>query len=459
MFSIQMPVSNFGNCNEFLLRAVPARARRVLEVGCGEGKLGKRLKEQSSHTIVFGVERELAAAQRACQHLDKVFVLDIERDDPPVEPGTIDCILYGDVLEHLITPHEVLARFKRFLSPNGTILCSVPNIQHHSMVQALFKGDFQYTAEGLLDRTYLRFFTYSTFIKLLVDCSFAPAILDTIPVACPPQLLAAAEPLIRYLGLDPKRTRHYLESYQYIFQGAPLHYDGPERLAEANGHVPKLTFAVCVSDEATLRANLLSSPCLAAGSPHELLLMRGCRSAAEGLNFALEQARNPLVVCVHQDVYLPRDWPKRFWHQFQFAQSRYGNVGLAGVYGVCSPDGKPTRLGHVVDRDRLLKDGHVFPSEVQTLDELLLVVPKSVPLKFDSRLGFHFYGADICLQAKNQNLSVVALDALCFHNSPHVGLTPDFFKSGQAFAAKWANSLPLATSCVTIDHQANMRVW
>ena len=154
-----------------------------------------------------------------------------------------------------------------------------------------------------------------------------------------------------------------------------------------------LSLAVCVSNEATLRANLLSSPCLGPGSPHELLLMRGCRSAAEGLNRGLARARHPLVICVHQDVYLPRGWPARMWQQYRLARELYGGIGILGVYGVSCRNGSVAKTGCVVDRERLLREGGRLPAPVDTLDELLLAVPRDAPVRFDPQLGFHFYGA------------------------------------------------------------------
>jgi SAM-dependent methyltransferase len=465
MFQATKSTKYYTGCNESLLHGVPATARRILEVGCGEGNLGARLKNAHPERTVFGIEREPAIASRASKQLDEVFTLDVQAEDPPIESGTIDCIVYGDVLEHLLAPDEILTRYRKFLSPEGTILCSIPNVQHHSLLEALLKGDFQYTSEGLLDATHLRFFTYSTIVKLLLDCGFAPSLVDVIRVPCPQAFLEALDPLRAYLGLDRARTQQCLSAYQYIVQGTPVPYLGS---AQVNECVPEstppgtdekpLSLVVCVSNEATFRANLLSSPCLADGSPHEVLPIRGCRSAAEGLCQGLARARHPLVVWAHQDVYLPRGWPARFWHQYHLAQKIYGKIGVAGVYGVAGRNGALTRAGFVMDRNRLLKEKEPLPASVDTLDELLLAIPKGVPLNFDPRLGFHFYGADICLAAQEQGLAVVALDALCFHNSPHTGLPPDFFQSGQAFSAKWARLLPLATPCVRIDGHGSIQV-
>jgi hypothetical protein len=225
-----------------------------------------------------------------------------------------------------------------------------------------------------------------------------------------------------------------------------------------------LSFVVCVNDNAILSANLLSSPCLAHGSPHEILLMRNAPSAAAGLNLGLERARHELVVCVHQDVHLPQGWDRRLVWQYELAERICGPVGVAGVYGV----GEATesagqrlcaeRAGWVIDRGNVLRDGPALPVAVATLDELLLVLPRRTPLRFDPSLGFHLYGADICLQARGQGLAVAAIGALCRHNSRSIGLPPAFFPSARVFARKWAARLPVATPCVIFGRDGRMSI-
>jgi SAM-dependent methyltransferase len=449
------PSDYYHGCNPFLLRAVPAGARHILDVGCGAGRLGSALKQQDPARQVYGIEREPAVAAQAAAHLDQVFTLDLEQEDPPLPPGSLDCILYGDVLEHLVDPGEVLRRHRPLLSSGGCMLASVPNVQHYSLLVALLTSDWQYTRAGLLDATHLRFFTYSTLFKLFLDAGLAPTLLDTISLPCSAALLTAAEPLLRYLGLHPGRTGRYLGAYQYILRGTPL----PDADTFSPADDVPLSFVACVSDEATVQANLLSSPCLGPGTPHEVLLQRGCRSAADGLNAGLARARHDLVVCLHQDVYLPRDWPRRFARQYRRAEQQFGTLGVAGIYGVHGAATVARRVGRVVDRDRLLWETPPLPAVVDTLDELLLAVPRGSGLRFDARLGFHFYGADLCLAGRQRGLAAVALDALCFHHSRGVGLPEAFFASGSVFAAKWRQALPLATPCVQIDSNGQLRPW
>jgi hypothetical protein len=241
---------------------------------------------------------------------------------------------------------------------------------------------------------------------------------------------------------------------------------GPGRdETELSAHTP-LSFVVCLSDDAVFGANLFASPCLGTGSLHEVIAIRNAPSAADGLNMGFERATNELVVCVHQDVYLPEGWDRRMISQFRMAEQRFVPVGAAGVYGVgevipaSAPRCLPTvqRVGRVVDRGRLLQEGPELPAQVAVLDELLVVVPRGSTLRFDPDLGFHLYAADLCLRAIEQGLAVVAFDALCHHNSRSLAMPDSFLPSAHVFARKWAARLPIATPCVVFDRRGDVYV-
>jgi Glycosyltransferase like family len=220
-----------------------------------------------------------------------------------------------------------------------------------------------------------------------------------------------------------------------------------------------LSFCVCVSNPEILRANLLASPCLGPGSVHEVFAFPDRASAADGLNAGFDRAQHEWLICVHQDVYLPDQWDQHLVRQLREAERQFGPVGVAGVYGARDVNAPldyrqplvAERIGWVVDRGRELRNGLELPIRAATLDELLLVVRRDSGLRFDPDLGFHFYGADLCLQARDRGLAVVVLAVLCHHNSKTVELPTAFFASAAIFARKWSHRLPIATSCVLID--------
>jgi hypothetical protein len=204
---------------------------------------------------------------------------------------------------------------------------------------------------------------------------------------------------------------------------------------------------------------LLASPCLAPEAPHELITVLKAPSAAAGLLAGLERARNDWVILVHQDVVLPPGWDRRIQRQLRQAGPRFGPIGVAGVYGVGPVRERPgqplaaERIGRVVDRGRWLEEGPELPAPAATLDELLLIVPRDTPLRLDPALGFHLYGADLCLQARERGLAVVVLDALCQHHSRNLVLPESFCASAAVFARKWAQWLPVATPCAVFDRE------
>lgn len=86
------------------------------------------------------------------------------------------------------------------------------------------------------------------------------------------------------------------------------------------------------------------------------------------------------------------------------------------------------------------------------------MVPNDAPLRSDPELGFHLYGADLCLQAAEHGLAVVAIEAPCYHNSRNVMLPEAFFQSAEAFARNWGHRRQVATPCVVIDETGRVCV-
>lgn len=78
-----------------------------------------------------------------------------------------DHIIFSDVLEHLKDPWNVLEKSTKLLSPEGSILISVPNISHNSVIIDLINNKFDYRDLGLLDNTHVRFFTRPSLQKMV----------------------------------------------------------------------------------------------------------------------------------------------------------------------------------------------------------------------------------------------------------------------------------------------------
>ena len=155
-----------------LIELIPQKARRILDVGCNIGETGRLLKERGFEEI-FGIEINPLAAQEAKPYYKQVIVADVERGVLPFVNRFFDCILYGDVLEHLVDPWKVLRLHKEILADDGVIICSIPNIRFYRVLKALiFKGRWDYMPLGILDRTHLRFFTIKTIQDMFQETGY-----------------------------------------------------------------------------------------------------------------------------------------------------------------------------------------------------------------------------------------------------------------------------------------------
>lgn len=157
-------------------RFVPARARRLLDVGCHTGAFGHALK-QVRDIEVWGMEPATDAAALAATRLDRVLVEPMAADCT-LPAAHFDAIVFNDVLEHMEAPWQTLELAQRWLTPDGVVIISLPNLLHVENVEhMLFERDFRYEGRGVRDRTHLRFFTRKSALRMIEDCGYR---IDTV---------------------------------------------------------------------------------------------------------------------------------------------------------------------------------------------------------------------------------------------------------------------------------------
>ncbi len=157
----------YENTRADLIPMIEASRRRVLDVGCGAGRLGAALKALVPGREVHGVELVEEAARKARQLLDSVLIGDIQTMTLPFAPESFDCVVFADVLEHLVDPGAVLRKVRPLVRPDGIIVCSIPNMRHYTVLVRLITRGWQYDEYGLFDRTHLRFYSLRTMKELL----------------------------------------------------------------------------------------------------------------------------------------------------------------------------------------------------------------------------------------------------------------------------------------------------
>lgn len=164
--------SYFDHSRKELLKYVPEKIKKVLDVGCASGNFGKMLKE-FYHCEVWGVEPDTLSAGIAGTKIDHVINSFFGPDIKIPSVNKFDCIFFNDVLEHLPHPEEALKLASNYLETNGCIVASIPNIRYYPVILSLLRyKDFKYSDAGVMDKTHLRFFTKKSIIRLFEDCNF-----------------------------------------------------------------------------------------------------------------------------------------------------------------------------------------------------------------------------------------------------------------------------------------------
>jgi len=159
----------FANERPEVAALLPAGARHVLEVGCGEGRFAGHVRGRASY---WGVEPSAAAVQ-ARGRIDTVLQGTWDEVEAQIPARHFDLAVCNDVIEHMAEPEAFLASLKTKLVAGAMVVGSVPNVRHlPHLAEMLWEQDWRYREAGILDCTHLRFFTRRSVARLASDQGF-----------------------------------------------------------------------------------------------------------------------------------------------------------------------------------------------------------------------------------------------------------------------------------------------
>lgn len=154
-------------------------------------------------------------------------------------------------------------------------------------------------------------------------------------------------------------------------------------------------------------------------------------SASIALNLAIQASRSEILIFVHQDVRLLGNWFDELDEAIKRCPDDWAIIGAAGIAyqykiadignwgGALNVD--TVAVGSVWDSDDKLDElpywnGIKELTEMHCADECLFILRKSSGLKFDKKYtGFHFYGVDLCLQARDKGYKVYGANLPIVH--------------------------------------------
>ena len=164
------PLENFYNNQKIALIRSSKPTGKLLEIGCGRGKLLKELKKFYS---ISGTDISPFAISGASKFIDKKYlkVSDIEKEN--IE-GKYDLILAFDVLEHIKDPLKTIYKIKNALKKDGFFLFTVPNNYG-------FFGKLATTYFNFIDKTHISTYPREKWIRLMHQAGFGLDVLNQSP--------------------------------------------------------------------------------------------------------------------------------------------------------------------------------------------------------------------------------------------------------------------------------------
>ena len=152
----------------------------VCDVGCGNGVFTVNLKNEAGCHLT-GVDGSPYALQKASAlgfdflHLVK----DFSTDRLPLEDNSFDLVINKDVLEHLLSPENLVQEMARITKPNGYLVVMVPN---HFPISGRFRllvdntiDPFNYFPNACRwDFPHIRFFNQKDFLLLMRRAGLTP---------------------------------------------------------------------------------------------------------------------------------------------------------------------------------------------------------------------------------------------------------------------------------------------
>ncbi|MFZ1806606.1 MAG: class I SAM-dependent methyltransferase [Cyclobacteriaceae bacterium] len=153
------------NVAQEIASIVEDKSLRVLDVGCANGGILKRLK-QLGHTNIVGVDPSRVCVEYVKREL-QLEAYEASLFNMPDSIGKFDLIILSHVLEHILNLNECLEVITKFLNNEGRVYIEVPDAMRYvSFITSPFQ-DFNTEHINHFTKTSLdNLFTNRSFVKL-----------------------------------------------------------------------------------------------------------------------------------------------------------------------------------------------------------------------------------------------------------------------------------------------------
>lgn len=147
-----------------------AQGSHVLDIGCGSGSISKLLAQK--HCRIVGVD---CVKPKNISYFVDFVVADLEKGlslQNEKYSYFFDYIILADVIEHIKNSEKLINSIKPYLKKNGYVIASTGNIANWYIRLNLLLGTFNYTSQGILDRSHVHLYTQKSFLQFFQEHGF-----------------------------------------------------------------------------------------------------------------------------------------------------------------------------------------------------------------------------------------------------------------------------------------------
>lgn len=111
---------------------------RIIDLGCGDGKLSLRIKDKAGAKGIYGIDTGEKALKDSRTSGVEIFSADLNKP-LPIEDKLFDIVHANQIIEHLVETDLFVREIYRILKPGGYVVVSTPNLSSlHNLVSLVF---------------------------------------------------------------------------------------------------------------------------------------------------------------------------------------------------------------------------------------------------------------------------------------------------------------------------------
>ena len=151
---------------------VALHARRIVDIGCGNGALCRKLADRGYEVVGCDPDAEgLRLAKDAAPQL--VFhELGVDDDPSPIGNDSFDVAIATEVIEHLVRPFNLPRFAKQLLRTGGHLIISTPYHGYLKNLVLALSNKWDAHLNPFWDSGHIKFWSYKTLSQLLNESGF-----------------------------------------------------------------------------------------------------------------------------------------------------------------------------------------------------------------------------------------------------------------------------------------------